>query len=123
MQLRASFEFIAECLLQYRERFHVLPGKNLPVALDVLTAAEDEEVLVDEVRLGGKNILRTLRDDDDEIDLRTVQRRTISRSRFEEQLSENLVLPARLLRISYANLTDPPEDVDLPWGWTIKPRR
>ena len=118
--LAESFTFIAEALLPYSHLFPLLPGRNQTAALDVITTTSGEDYLVNEIRLGGSNLLQVATDEDEDLDLSDVKRRTISRERFEQQLSQQLVTPARLLKVSYVSLDELPEDVHVPWGWSLR---
>jgi hypothetical protein len=121
--LKQSFEFIANCLRQYPGRFHVIPGTNQEVVLDVVVKRKGDSLVLREIRLGGKNILRFEDEDGEEIAAEELRGRVKQRENFEGELRAALGISKRLLKISYAGVPSLPEEVSVPWGWTIIPAR
>ncbi len=119
--LADSFDFLSECLTQYPQSFHVVPGKNRQIAIDVVTKKDAEGCLMDGIRLGGQNIL-WLESEDDEPDFTSVVRRTVDVDKFEGELSTRLGVPRRLLKVSYANSSKRPPLLKVPWGWSVAVR-
>lgn len=120
--LRDSFDFIANCLRQYPGSFHVIPGTNQELAVDIVVKRKRDFSALSEIRLGGKNILRFESEDGEELTKEDVRGRLKERDRFEEELRVALAIPKRLLKISYAGVRSLPDEVSVPWGWTIAPR-
>jgi len=120
--LSESFKFISECLITYSNRFHLLPGRDREVSVDVITRQKGEETVVEGVLLGGSDILWVKGSDDDEIDLNDdrLMMRTAVRKDWEEELAHSLSLPKRLLNVSYPKGPDIPKKVRVPYHWTVE---
>jgi hypothetical protein len=121
-RLSESFEFIANCLRQYPGSFHVIPGTNQEVALDIMLKLKGDSSTLKEIRLGGKNILRCEGEDGEEVAAEDVPRGRKDRDRLEEELRATLGIPKRLLKISYPGVSSVPAEVSVPWGWTVSPK-
>jgi hypothetical protein len=119
--LAGSFDFISECVIPFSDRFHVQPGRNREVALDVITRSSAKDVIVEEVLLGGKDIFWVKGEDEEEVDSdETFKMRSKSRKDFEQELATGLTLPVHLLRVSYPNVPNVPGSLKVPWGWTVE---
>ncbi len=120
--LAESFAFISECLMPYSDRFHLLPGRNREVSVDVMTKQKGEHTFVEGVLLGGSNILWIKGLDDDEIDLENdnLMRRTVTRKEWEQELATALLTPSRLLKASYPKGPDIPRTLKVPYRWTVE---
>jgi hypothetical protein len=109
-ELSESFAFIAECLLTFPERFHAIPGKDRQITVDIVTKKKPgNKHVVKEVRFDGANILWT----DEEAFAFPGNKsglEEISVKEFEKRLSDEMVVPARLLTVTY------------PFDKSIKPR-
>ncbi|UBB15386.1 caspase family protein [Comamonas odontotermitis] len=125
-ELMSSFDFIAECLLLDIGRFHAIPGKRHEVAVDVKFKAlddGDDRRIVEAVIFGGKNIL-WLEDDDYLPDPSKDPRYSkLNRETLEARLSEQMIVPAHLLKITYPTpgLLDS-NSIHFPLGWTTRKR-
>ena len=118
--LDESFQFIAGCLRANPEAFHVIPGVNREVAMDaVVKKRTDGSYLLREIRLSGKNILRVVDGDGDDINPPDHRLRSKDRERFETELLEMLGIPKRLLKLSYPGARTAPEELAVPFGWTV----
>jgi hypothetical protein len=117
-----SFDFIANCLRQYPGSFHVIPGSNREVAIDVVVKRKGDSSALKEIRLGGTNILRIEGEDGEDLATENIPRRLKQRDRFEEELTAALAIPKRLLKISYPGARSLPIEVSVPWGWTVTPK-
>jgi len=63
LEFAASFEFISEVLINYQNRFYVIPGKSRAVSVDVVSSfVETGEQLISEIHFEGFNILRKVDD-------------------------------------------------------------
>ncbi len=120
--LSESFNFISECLITSSNRFHLLPGRDREVSVDVITRQREKDTLVEGVLLGGTNIFWVKGLDDDEIDLNDegLMMRSVSRKDWEEELAHSLSLPTRLLNVSYPKGPDVPEKLKVPYRWTVE---
>jgi hypothetical protein len=119
-ELAGSFEFIAECLLPYAGHFYTLPGKGHEVAVDIVTHKKDENsYAVEGVFLGGKDILWKEDDefDDDDGNPHYI---TLKIDEFEARLCEEMVVPARLLTVTYGFKKDPKKMLLFPRGGTTR---
>ena len=62
-EFASSFEFISEVLINYQNRFYVIPGKSRAVSVDVVSGrVETGEQLISEIHFEGFNILRKVDD-------------------------------------------------------------
>jgi len=120
--LHDSFDFIANCLRQYPGSFHVIPGINQEVAIDIVVKRKEHHTALREIRLGGKNILRIEGEDGEELTSEDVRCGLKQRDNFENELRGTLGIPKRLLKISYVGVQLFPDEVSVPWGWTVAPR-
>jgi hypothetical protein len=120
--LSESFKFISECLIPYSYRFHLLPGRNREVSVDVVTRQKGSDVYIEGVLLGGANILWVKDFDDEAVDLDEEKylTRAILRRDWESELAHALSLPARLLKVSYPKRSDVPKKLLLPYNWTVE---
>lgn len=101
-ELSQSFDFIAECLLTLPERFHAIPGKERQIPVDVVAKKKPgNKYVVKEVRFDGANILWI----DDEAFAFPGEKsglEEISIKEFEKRLSDEMIVPARLLTVTYS---------------------
>lgn len=120
--LSESFTFISECLIPYSHRFHLLPGRDREVSVDVTTRQKEDEVFIEGVLLGGSNILwvKDMDDEEIEMDQEGLLMRSVLRSDWEKELAHALSLPDRLLRVSYPKRPDVPKKLKLPYHWTVE---
>ena len=118
--LRDSFDFLAETLVASRGEFYALPGRGHELAVTIATKKVKDAYRVDAVYVDGADVLRPEGEewatDDDEGKL--YSRRTAAD--FEGQLSQELVVPSRSLKITYT----PPEaaaaELKVPVGNTVR---
>jgi hypothetical protein len=99
--LSKSFVFISECLLVHSDRFHAIPGKNREITVDVVTKKKaGNKHLIQKVMFEGADILWI---EDDVFGLRGSKRDydTMSITGFDKRLSDEMVVPARLLTVIY----------------------
>jgi hypothetical protein len=100
-ELSESFSFIAECLLAHADRFHAIPGKDRQITVDIVTTKFGAtKFVVEEVRFDGSDIL-WIDDDDFDPSTSTPVLRELSIEDFEKRLSDEMVVPARLLTATY----------------------
>jgi hypothetical protein len=120
-ELAESFEFIAECLLPYTDHFYTLPGRGHEIAADIVTRKEAENsYVVEGVYLGGKDIFWKERDEYDDEDGNPAHYITLGIDEFEARLSEEMVVPTRLLTVTYDFKKEPKQMLLFPWGWTTR---
>jgi hypothetical protein len=118
-ELKASFDFIAEVLTAARGNFFSLPGKGHDLAVTVATKGKKDRVVVEAIYVGGVNVLRpeegALDSDDGEIIYKS-----ISASELEDQLSVELVVPKRLLKLTYTPASAKSAVFRYPLHWTVR---
>lgn len=122
-ELSSSFAFIAECLLAHPGRFHTIPGKTRTVTVDVVTKKKAAgKHAVKEVRFDGADIL--WRDEESVNPFFASQSgfRDLSVKQFEKLLAEEMVVPARLLKITYTFDLDSKSRLLFPKGGTVRKR-
>jgi hypothetical protein len=121
-ELSESFAFIAECLLAHPDRFHAIPGKNREITVDVVTRKKTgNKHLVQEVRFDGRNILWI---EDDVFGFAGAKPRLeeLSIRELEKRLSDEMVVPARLLKVTYAFDRSSKPTLLFPEGGTARKR-
>ncbi|WP_315777780.1 MULTISPECIES: caspase family protein [unclassified Bradyrhizobium] len=118
-ELKASFDFIAEALVAAGGNFFTIPGKGHELAVTVSIKMKKGELRVDAIYVSGTNVLR----DDDEPSLDTEGKRvhtTVKSSRLERLLSEDLIVPKRLLKVTYTQNVHDDALLHIPRGWTVR---
>lgn len=115
-ELQPSFDFIAEALVAAGGTFYAIPGKGHQVAITLSTkiAKNKDSAVVDGVYLGGANVLCIADDYADDLDYVQVDADEVA-----ERFSEMLVVPERLLDISFSPPAAKGKDLMLPRGWTL----
>jgi len=118
--LQESFAFIAETLVASRGDFYLIPGRDHELAVTVRARKVDSVFRVEAVYVDGANILRLVdeeyADDDDNT---RIYKRT-SAVDLTEQLSEELVVPARSLRITFTPTSAASSVLKFPLGYTVR---
>jgi hypothetical protein len=113
--LKPSFDFIAECLLPYANRYYTIPGKPHDVSIDI-TVDPTADNRVTAVFVGGRDVLRS----EDDVDAPARWSHTYSKTKLKEELSVQMLVPWDLLTVTY----DPPiksrDQVEFPGGYTIR---
>lgn len=118
--LSASFDFIAECLLLRSERFYAIPGKKREITVDVVTKKKSgNRQMIQKVMYNGEDILWI---DEDEFIGGTSGYREISRQRFEKRLCDEMIVPARLLTVTYTFEPRTKPKLFFPEGGTVRKR-
>lgn len=118
--LKSSFEFIAEALTAARADFYAVPGKGHDLAVSVSTKKKKDGLLVDAIYVGGVDVLRAEEDAWDTGDGKPFYMR-IDAARLNQQLSEELVVPIRALKITYTMVEAAKADeLRIPMGWTVR---
>ncbi len=119
-ELKESFAFIAEALTAARADFYVLPGKGHDLAVTVSAKKKKDGLVVDAVYVDAIDILRPEEDAWDSEDGKQFYSQ-IGAARLKEKLTEELVVPARSLKVTYtpaeAGLD---EELRFPMGWTVR---
>ena len=96
-----SFEFISEILLNYQNRFYVIPGKSRDVTVDVsLTQNADDENIINGIYFEGFNILRESDDSPVMAFKGTQSYYPISFSKLKDQISKEMVVPLLQLTVN-----------------------
>jgi hypothetical protein len=122
-ELAASFAFISECLLTHADRFHAIPGKDRIITVDVVTKKKaGNKQVVKAVRFDGVNLLWI--DDDSFVSAFADDSgyRKMSIKDFEKRLSDEMVVPARLLTVTYPFDEKTKPTLLFPEGGTVRKR-
>jgi hypothetical protein len=119
-ELKESFEFIAEALNAARGDFFTVPGKGHELAVTVSATKKKGISFVDAIYVGGVNVLRDEEDPWLDADGKQIYSK-IGPHRLESELSEQMVVLARLLKVTYT----PKEageagELHIPRGWTVR---
>lgn len=118
--LKSSFDFIAKVLTLAGADLYVLPGKEHELAVDVSVSKNNEEFYVEAVYVEGLNVLGI---DGGGWDFGNgeVMYNQIDAERLNTALSLQLIVPPRLLKITYtlpeASKSD---ELRIPVGWTVR---
>lgn len=118
--LRESFEFVAESLVASRGEFYALPGRGHELAVTVATKKVKDAYRVEAVYVDGVDVLRPEDEEyatDDE-EAKLWSRRTSAD--FKEQLSHELVVPQRSLKITYTPVVAANGELRVPLGYTVR---
>jgi hypothetical protein len=123
VELSDSFQFIAECLVSHVDHFHVIPGKGHTAAVDVITKEKTANVYVVEgVFFGGADVLWMEEDGFADDAGRPLGHVTITLNEFEARLSEEMLVPAHLLKVTYTFEKSAKNTLLFPFGWTTRKR-
>ncbi|MET1257421.1 caspase family protein [Aliikangiella maris] len=115
-----SFKFISDILATYQNRFHIIPGKDRDVSVDVETRENDSgERKVIGVYLGGLNLLREDEDFGFYEDDGEVHYEALRKSAFERRLSEDMLIPSSKLTINFDFEADRTSKILFPYGYTV----
>jgi uncharacterized caspase-like protein len=121
-ELSGSFDFISECLLLNANRFYSIPGKKHHVAVDVVSSSKKTDTpTIKAVHIAGTDIL-WMEDEFFAEDPGKTEYRSIQLGKFEEKLSDEMVVPAHLLKITYDFDRDKVGAVKSPRGYTLRKR-
>jgi len=114
--LKGSFDFIAEALIAAGGDFFVIPGNGHDLAVTVSTNKKTGNYLVDAIYVGGANVLREAEDPWLDADSHQIYSK-ISPALLEEELSDQMVIPTRLLKVTYTpNEAGKADDLRIPKG-------
>jgi hypothetical protein len=118
--LKGSFDFIAEALIAAGGNFFAVPGKGHDLAVTVSTTKKEGTRSVDAIYVGGENVLREAEDPWLDADGNPIYSRTTP-THLEDELSEQMVVPARLLKVTYTpKEAGKADDLRIPKGWTVR---
>jgi hypothetical protein len=121
-ELSESFDFISECLLLHANRFYSIPGKRHRVAVDVVSSGKKSETpTIESVHFAGTDIL-WMEDEAFAEDPEKKEYRSIQLTKFEEKLSDEMMVPPHLLKIAYDFDRDSVAGVRFPRGYTLRKR-
>ena len=118
--VRGSFELISEALVAARGDLNAVPGKIHGLAMTVGTKKVKDAYRVESIYVDGADVLRC---DDEEFADDDPAARTYSRrkpAQFEEQLSQELLIPKRLLTVTYTPRQAGSESLQVPYGYTAR---
>jgi Caspase domain len=120
-ELADSYDFISECLLPHGDRFYAIPGKKHSVAAHILSSSgKSDTPKIIAVHVGGANILSSEEDFFANDDGEPAHYRKLVLAEFEKQISEEMSVPLRLLKITYDFARDDTPEVRVPWGYTLR---
>ncbi|HAT4042251.1 TPA: caspase family protein [Citrobacter freundii] len=115
-----SFKFISDILAIYPNRFHIIPGKNRDVSIDIETKGNKlGERVVTGVYLGGLDILR---ENEDYFLYETdgkVPYEALIKPAFEKRVSDETLIPSHNLTINFDFEADKKSKILFPYGHTL----
>lgn len=120
--LTPAFEFIAECLVPFLNRFYILPGKavdTISVEIDTKENENNENEILG-VYFEGNNILRKIEKPSHRI-LRTKKSlfKNIWYTDFVEMLSEEMVIPKNKISLTSKIILDDNTKFLFPYNYTV----
>jgi hypothetical protein len=116
-ELAPSFAFIAQCLAPAADRFYTIPGAGHGLAVTVSVEPDDkEDEVVTAVYVDGRDILR----EDEDIAIRRNWNRTYSLKALKEELSEQMLVPSRLINLTVNPRNADREEVAMPRHYTVR---
>lgn len=116
-EVKDSFDFIAESLTATGGDFYAVPGKGHDLSVTVATKKSVDGNVVHSIYIGGVDVLRI---DGEWAGADPMYGRTDT-DRLNSLLSQELVVPARLLKITYTPAN--PDDLQIARGWTVRKRQ
>lgn len=122
-ELKDSFAFIAKALASARAEFQVLPGKGheLPVTVNIKKVGSEHRV--DGIYAGGKDLLRLGDTDWLYTDANgNPETEPITTAQLAKQLSQQLAVPQRLLRMTFTprGLLPADKKLSIASAWTVR---
>ncbi len=118
--LSPSFDFIADVLANSPADFYAIPGRGDAVSVAVDTKKVDEDYYrIRGVFVGSVNVLRPESKDYD-VDSASLMYRRLERDALEKLLSEELVVPTKLLHVDFNPVKAAKADIGVPYGWTVR---
>ncbi|MCY0150218.1 caspase family protein [Hoeflea sp. G2-23] len=118
--LKASFDFIADALDAAGADFIELPGRGHELDVTVSTKKIKAGYLVEAIFIGGKDLLQASESEWDDLDGIPSHSKTVI-EQLNGTLSRELVVPQRLLKVTYAPAAVGENDVlIIPRGWSIR---
>jgi len=115
-----SFKFISDILATYQNKFHIIPGKDRNISIDIATKAnDDDERMVTGAFLGGNNLLRedenyAFFEEDGEVIYEGLRKTAV-----EKRLSEEMLIPSSKLTINFDFEADKKSKILFPYGYTV----
>jgi hypothetical protein len=117
---KSSFEFLAEVLTATNANFYAVPGKGHELAVSVSTKKKEDVFVVDAIYVGGANVLRPGEDSWDTDDGQPYYV-TTSVAKLNQELTEQLIVPFRLLKITYTMTeVETSGQIKIQMGWTVR---
>jgi hypothetical protein len=118
--LRDSFAFISETLVASRGAFYAVPGKDHELAVTVATEQVKDVYVIEAIYVDGVDVLRPEDDESATDDDATIFYSERSTPALKEQLSQELVVPSRLLKITYTPKGATKGPFKFPLGHTVR---
>jgi hypothetical protein len=115
-EFRDSFDFIAGALASQASHMFAVPGKGQTVTTDVKLGADN---VVEGVFVGGKNCFSESGGPFDLDDDKSIFYQTLTRDNFENELSQQMLVPKRLLKVVYSRSVKPSDEIKLPYGFEV----
>ena len=119
-ELRPSFEFLADALIDTGKRFHAFPDLDNDVAVDVMTRTDEGKSApaVTAVMIAGRNVLHP--DEPTYVADESSYYAALSEEEFSERLSAEGAIPRSRLVITYPDLGERPGELRFPLGYTVQ---
>lgn len=118
-QFKDSFTFLADALSKAHGNFYVIPGKGQTLSVSVVTEKHKKGSLITGVYIDTVNVFG-VRDPEqaDEDDPANFSKR-MTKEDFEDLLSQQLIVPRRLLQIRYTPPIEEGDTLRYPYGWGV----
>lgn len=117
--LQDSFDFIAETLLASGGDFYTLPGRGHELAVTIATKRFKDAYRVQAVYVDSVDVLRPESHEFEPDEDGVMFYLSKSAAELREQLSAELVVPSRLLKVTYTPAKASKGELKLPAGYTV----
>jgi hypothetical protein len=118
-QYKKSFDFIAQTLVGTHANFYVVPGKGQTLSASMVTKDDKKGKLITGIFIDTVNVFRVVDEEYAEDEGKPTMTRTVCKDRFEAQLAKDLVVPQRLLQVSYTPKLERDDVLGYPYGWGV----
>ncbi|KQX04895.1 hypothetical protein ASD01_13040 [Ensifer sp. Root423] len=122
-QYKPSFDFISDVLIAANGRFHAVPGKGHTVAASITTTPHERGLRITGVFIDTINVLTLLDPDFEAVEGDSIIVRRLTRDAFERELSNQLIVPRRLLKVDFDAPPKAGETLAVPIGWGVSLNR
>jgi hypothetical protein len=118
-EFSSSFEFIADALASVNANFARIPGKGQSLSITVITTKHTKGRLISKIYLDSRNVFASTNSEYITDEGMPIVTRWISKSMLESELASELVIPKRLLFVTYSPQLTNDEELRYPLDWGV----